>query len=322
MPTRITNHQPLQAKLIFNPTSGQAQDSPEQLIEIITEMQNQQILPEVYMVTPDSSVEEEVRRAIKKGTRLVVVAGGDGTIDSVAGALVGSPATLGIIPTGTRNNVSFNLGIPETIPEAVSLLRNGRRVKIDVGYASSGNTIRWFVEAATLGLLSDLFPVADDIQHGDITKVGELLSTFISSTPSQLHVTLESTHKFEASAYMVLVANMPYLGPRFHVDPDVSWNDELLDVFIFSDMSKLDLVTYAMQSTAGAGEDGRVKRYRVKKLEIHSDPPMPVLADGIPLDTGDVTILVRHRALAVMGGAPDAVVGEQAGVEVVADPEG
>jgi diacylglycerol kinase family enzyme len=311
MPARIHTYRPLRAILIFNATAGRPEDSPKQLADILTEMQNRYILPEVCMVGPDTRVDAVVRSAIRGGTRLVVIAGGDGTIDSIAGVMAGSSATLGIIPIGTRNNVAFNLGIPSTIVDAVSLLRNGRRLKIDVGYIRSGQAGHWFLEAAALGLLSDLYPVADDIQHGDLTQIGNLLSTFISSTPSHLRLLLEGRKRLDTNAYMVLIANMPYLGPRFQISPDVSWNDSRLDVFIFADMSKLNLISYAMQSAGGGVEDDRIRHYRVKRLTIHSDPPMPVLADGVLLEQGPVTAMIHPRALAVMVGTTDAATGEQ-----------
>ena len=311
MSKKQVNHRPLRAKLIFNEISGRLDESPTQLADILNEMQNWNILSEVYMVHPDSQVESVVRSAIKGGTNLIVVAGGDGTIDSVVGAMIGSSATLGIIPTGTRNNLALNLGVPSTIAGAVALLRKGRRLKVDVGKVQHGRSSRWFLEDATLGLLSDIYPFADSIQHGDLTQIGNLLSTVVSSTPSHLRIILEGCKKISINAYMVLIANMPYIGPRFQISPDVSWNDNRLDVFVFSDMSKLDLISYAMQSTSGAIEDTRVKHYRVKQLKIHSDPPMPVLADGMLLDPGPVTALVHPRALAVMGGAANTAMGEQ-----------
>src|SRR5512146_1822598 len=109
---------PLRAKLIFNAGSGRPEESPQQLASLLSAMQDQQILPEVYTVQPDSPVQKVVRYAIKTGIQLIVVAGGDGTIDSVAGAMIGTGATLCIIPTGTRNNLAFNLGIPNTVTEA------------------------------------------------------------------------------------------------------------------------------------------------------------------------------------------------------------
>lgn len=311
MTEKITTRRPLRVKLIFNAISGRSEESPRQLAEILNEMQNQYILPEVYMVRPDSHVEAVVHSAIKGGIKLVVVAGGDGTIDSVVGAMIDRSATLGIIPIGTRNNLAYNLGIPSTIPGAVALLRAGRRLKIDVGKMRHGRASRWFLEDATLGLLSDIYPFADSVQHGDLTQIGNLLSTVVSSTPSRLRMILEGRKRIDMSAYMVLIANMPYIGPRFQISPDVSWNDNRLDVFVFSDMSKLDLISYAVQSTGGAVEDARIKHYRVKQLKIHSDPPMPVLADGMLLDPGLVTASVHPRALAIMGGAIDTAMGEK-----------
>ena len=110
---------------------------------------------------------------------------------------------------------------------------------------------------------------------------------------------------------MVLIANMPYIGPHFRISPHVSFDDHRLDVFVFSDMSKLDLIAYAMQSTAGGVEDARIKHYRVKRLTITSDPQMPVLADGILLNQGPVTAVVHPHALAVMAGAADIAMEER-----------
>ncbi len=126
---KSASRRPLRAKLIFNAGSGRPEESPQQLASILSAMQDQQILPEVYTVRPDSRLETVVHSAIKTGIKLIVVAGGDGTIDSVVGAMVGRDATLGIIPTGTRNNVAFNLGITGDIANSVALLRQGTPVE-------------------------------------------------------------------------------------------------------------------------------------------------------------------------------------------------
>lgn len=318
---KIIARRPLRAKLIFNATSGKPEESPHQLANILNEMQTQQILPEVYMVRGDSQVEAVVHDAIKAGIKLVVVAGGDGTIDSVAGALVGRSTALGIIPIGTRNNLAFNLGIPVGIAEAVALLRHGRRLKIDVGQVRSGRVKRWFLEAASMGLLSDLYPMADDIQHGNLTQIAGFLSTLVTAIPSHLRLTLDGHKPIETTAHLVLIANMPFLGPRFQVAADVSFNDNRLDVFVFSDMSKLNLINYAMQSTGGAGgaaEDARIEHYRAKHLTIDSDPPMTLLSDGMPLGEGRITALVRRHALTVIAGT---VFGSEPAASLVLDPE-
>ena len=300
---KTNSPRPTQALLVFNPISGRPDQSPQQLVDILDEMQHRRILPQVFMVHPESNVEGAVRNAIRAGIRLIVVAGGDGTIDSVAGAMVGSDAVLGIIPTGTRNNVSFNLGIPATLSEAVALLREGRRLKIDVGHMRSGKSSRWFLEAASLGLISDMYPAADELQHGDLGQLGTLLSKFVSSTPSRLRALLGGRERFDENAHMVLIANMPYLGPRLQIAPNISCRDSRLDVFIFSDMTKLDLIAYALRSAVAPAEDPHVPHYRVPQLSMTSRPIMPVLADGVLLEQGPVTVRAYPRALNVIAGA-------------------
>jgi len=293
---------PLKAKLIFNPSSGRAGESPQQLVDILSAMQAQNILAEVSMVHPDCQIETLAQGALKAGIKLVVVAGGDGTIDSVAGALIGTEATLGIIPTGTRNNLALNLGIPNKIAEAVALLRNGHRRKVDVGMIQRGHTWRWFLEAATVGLLSDIYPVADNIQHGDLSQIGELVSTFFSANPSKLKLTLDGRKHINSTSHMVLVANMAFIGPHFRISPKVSFKDRRLDVFVFSEMSKLNLVSYVMQALSGPVEREDIRHYRVRQLKIHGTPMMPVLADGVPMGQGDTTVAIRPHALNIMAG--------------------
>lgn len=307
-------HRPLRAKLIFNAGSGRPEESPQQLASILSEMQDQQILPEVYTVRPDSQLETVVHNAIKTGIKLIVVAGGDGTIDSVVGAMVGSDATLGIIPTGTRNNVAFNLGITGDIANSVALLRQGRRLKIDVGRVHCGHSRHWFLEAAALGLLSDLYPMADDLQHGDLAQIGGLLSTLVSATPSHLRINLDGRKHLAMTAHMMLIANMSFLGPHFQISPNVSFKDGHLDVFTFSDMSKLNMLSYAVLSRGGLVEDAGIKHYRAKHVMIVSNPQMPVLADGILLGQGSLSVHIHPRALTVMAGS--ALTGQLATAEL------
>lgn len=315
---RTGSHRPLRAKLIFNATSGRPEESPHQLAAILSEMQDQQILPEVYSVRPDSQLETVVHNAIKTGIKLIVVAGGDGTIDSVVGAMVGGDATLGIIPTGTRNNVAFNLGITGDIATSVALLRHGRRLKVDVGRVHCGHSRHWFLEVTTLGLLSDLYPMADDLQHGDLAQIGGLLSTLISATPSRLRISLDGHKHIGTTAHMMLITNMPFLGPHFQISPNVSFRDGRLDIFTFSDMSKLNMLSYAVRSRGGHVEDAGIKHYRAKHVRIGSKPQMPVLADGILLSQGSLSVHVHPRALRVIAGAE--LTGQQA-TTVVSDPK-
>jgi diacylglycerol kinase (ATP) len=268
-------------------------------------LQALEIQTEVLLVQPDQQLDRLARSAARAGAKLVIVSGGDGTIENVVLGLVGSRTALGIIPTGTRNNVARSLGIPTgDLAAAAALLRHGRRLKIDVGEVHHRKARRCFLEATAIGLSSALYPSADDIQHGDLGKIAEFISTLVSAAPSEIRLRLDhQREEIVAHGHMVIVANMPLMGANFQVAPDVAFDDRYLDVFVYSDLSKRDLIGQVMQSPAAA-PDERIQRFRAQTVTIKTQPAMPVMADGVALGDGEGSVTVRlypHR-LRVMAG--------------------
>lgn len=293
----------LKTKLIFNPSAGAARTSPVEIVDVIHEMQAWKLVPEAYLVEPDSDLPGVVQDALAQGFRMFVVCGGDGTISAVARSLAGTDATLGIIPIGTRNNTALSLNIPDDIPAAIAILRTGRRIKVDVGMATCGKTATPFLEVCSVGLVSSIFPSVDDIQHGNLAQIGSLLSTLASSPPADIHLLLDDRQEIQDRGHVVLVSNMPYIGLHYQLAAADSFKDGLLDVLFFSDLSKLQLLGYVLQ---GVGEDhpedSRIQHFHVRRVDINTHPAMPVMADGSALGEGLVRIEVRRHVLAVMAG--------------------
>jgi len=305
--SRATNKHRMRVKLIFNPGSGAVGESPAQLMDVISEMQAWKLVPEAYLVEPGSDLPAIVKNAIEDGIRMFVVCGGDGTIDVMAGALAGRNATLGIIPTGTQNNVALSLGIPTAdIPASIAILRTGQRIKVDMGLAEFGEIKQSFLEVCSVGLLSALFPSADDIQHGNLTRIGDFLATLVASTPAEMHLTLDGKQEINTMCHAVLISNMPYIGPHFQVGTPASMNDGLLDVLLFADLSKMDLLGYAVQVARAGGEpeDERIQHYHVRRVDVDTNPAMPLMADGLALGEGSLHISVQRHALAVIVAEP------------------
>ena len=302
--TRAKYKRPMRAKLIFNPSAGAARPSPVNIVDVIHEMQAWKFVPEAFLVEPGCDLQKVVQDALAQGFRMFVVCGGDGTISTVAGMLAGTPATLGIIPIGTQNNTALSLGIPSDVPAAIAILRTGRRIKVDVGMVTCGGKTTPFLEACSVGLVSTLFPSADDIQHGNLTRIGDFLTTLAASPPAEIHLFLDNKKKIHDFGHIVLVSNMPYIGLHYQVSSAASFKDGLLDVLFFADLSKLDLLKYVFQGVGvGNPEDPRIQHFRVRQVEIETQPQMPVMADGSALGEGRVRIEVRRHALAVMAGA-------------------
>jgi diacylglycerol kinase (ATP) len=293
----------MRAKLIFNPGAGAAGASPVQLLDVIREMQAWKLVPEAFLVEPGCDLPGVIQDALAQGFRMFVVCGGDGTISGAAGLLAGTGATLGIIPIGTQNNTALSLGIPSDIPAAIAILRNGKRIKVDVGMAACGNITTPFLEVCSVGLVSALFPSADDIQHGNLARIGDFLSTLTASPPADIHLLLDNKQQIHSLGHVVLVSNMPYIGLHYQVAPAAAFSDGLLDVLFFADLSKLDLLAYVFQGVGeGRPEDSRIQHYHVRRVEIDTHPAMPVMKDGMAIGEGLVRIEVRRHALAMMVG--------------------
>ena len=293
------------AKLIFNPSAGVSRPSPIKIEDVIHEMQTWKLVPEAYLVEPGCDLPAVVKDALAKGIRMFVVCGGDGTISAVARTLAGTRATLGIIPTGTQNNTALSLGIPEDIPAAIAILRTGRRIKVDVAMVTCGKITTPFLEFSSVGLVSTLFPFADDIQHGNLAAIGDFLATLAASPPAKIHLLLDDNQEIHNLGHVVLVSNMPYIGLHYQVGSLASFKDGLLDVLFFADLSKLDLLGYVFQGVGeGKPEDARIQHFKVRRVDIDTHPAMPVMADGIALGKGKMRIEVQRRSLAVMVGLP------------------
>jgi YegS/Rv2252/BmrU family lipid kinase len=310
---RISEKTQTRALLIFNPVAGRPDLAPIQLVEILQAIQEKNMLPEVHLVTPESRLDMVVRDAIERGVKTILVCGGDGTIDNVAGGMIDTDATLCIIPGGTQNNIARSMGIPlGNIPAAIDILTNGRRIKVDVGRVICGLAERWFLEITTVGLLSALFPSADDIQHGNIARIGDFLATLVASAPSHLLINIDRGKEIlEVDGHVLLAANMPFLGMQFKVAPDVSFEDGYLNLVVYSNLTKIDLLGVAVQITGGVPSDPRIQHYLVRHLTVQADPVMPVMADGTLLGDSPAEISVFQQRLAVMANPQIAVKQEE-----------
>ena len=99
------------------------------------------------------------------------VAGGDGTIESVAAEVVGTEIPLGIIPAGTFNNFARSLDLPLDPIEACQIVVAGNVRAVDVGFANGHP----FFECLGSGLDAALYPVTEEIKSGQLSRILELL---------------------------------------------------------------------------------------------------------------------------------------------------
>jgi diacylglycerol kinase (ATP) len=292
----------IKAKVIFNPESGRAQKEPRLLTKLLTCLQKQEMIPEVHIFQPGDNLGALTAAAVNQDFDLVIVSGGDGTVAGAAGGLVNTTLSLGIIPTGTRNNQALALGIPlNDLDAAVHALRAGHIRKIDTALMHCGASTRSLVEVGSLGLTSALFPPTDDIQHGEIARIGEFLRILLEHPLTRVEAEIDGgeTH-IEMDTHTVLITNMPYSGANWRLGEGVSYDDGLLDIFFFPEMNKFELIDTVLRINAGEVGDERVWHYQVSSARFHCHQPMPVMVDGVILDSCELFVEVQPRSLQVI----------------------
>jgi diacylglycerol kinase (ATP) len=100
---------------------------------------------------------------------------------------------------------------------------------------------------------------------------------------------------------LVIVSNVPLIGPNMLVDPHASMDDGLLDVMLYPGFTKAELLAYSTKvMNESSTQDGKIQRYRARRITIKSSPKQEVMADGVMLGKGKIKIKVLPGALRVI----------------------
>jgi diacylglycerol kinase (ATP) len=290
-------------KLIANPGAGKAGEAANNLKLVLGWLERLGIQADVALAKPKEKATPIARRAVKNGYKTVIAMGGDGTIEAVMRGMVGSKAHLGILPAGTENNIARSLGIPENLEEACALIVADHARKLDVGQVRTRKGRKFsFFELATVGLSAAVYPDAAKAATGKLSSVKDAVMTLIHQDASpKVFLTMDDESKIEVETMLVMVSNTPAFGKRFLVAPDASVQDGLLDISVYQNFSKAELLGYyAKVMDGGYSGDGKVQRYQAQKLQVKSSPKLKIMADGIELGKGTVTIRLHTGALRVI----------------------
>ncbi|MDR3573333.1 MAG: YegS/Rv2252/BmrU family lipid kinase [Anaerolineaceae bacterium] len=301
----------MRAKLIANPGSGKM--GRQLLLEhVIQYLMDQGVKVDLALAKPKRLAVQIAKKAVKNKYKLIIVMGGDDTIEAVIRGIAGSKVPLGIIPAGTENNVAISLGIPEDPREACALIAKGQSIKLDLGQIKINKEKFHFFEVVTIGLVSAVYPHVKEIPKGDLSSIKKAALTIMKhETKPTVFMELDDDSKIEIETMLVVLTNIPYIGLKFLVAPDASMQDGLIDISVFPEFAKSELFEYfGKVMNGGRTEDGKIQRYRAAKVKLKTSPELEVMADGIVLGTGSLKIKMRPGALKVI--VPDATKEKQA----------
>lgn len=294
-------------KLIANPGSGDATEATARLEQVTRILLNQGLDVDVALARPVRKMVPIAKKAVKKGYSTVIAMGGDGTISAVIRGIVGSDVQFGIIPAGTSNDIAASLGIPEDLDEACNLIASGHTRKLDLAQISTKKKKKFvFFMVTTVGLSTELYPHIKDVPHGDLSNIKDAVLTLLHAKPDPtVYITLDNESKIKVRTMLVTITNTPVIGAKNLVAPNASMEDGLLDIAVYPDFTKAELLAYFARS-ANQREipDGKIQRYRARKIKLKTEPKLEIAAEGIVLGKGKAKIKVLPRALKIIAPKP------------------
>jgi diacylglycerol kinase (ATP) len=263
--------------LIHNPGAGQqGHEDADRLQHFLTE--------HGYDVRYQSSKDEGWKKALKKPAEMVVVAGGDGTVAKVTRRMVGRGIPVGLLPSGTANNIARTLGLLERpFEELVRGWQRGRRVKLDVGTAKGPWGERYFVEGVGAGVFASLLanPASKSFKQRQnaVERALARLQTHVAECePIELFARLDG--KDISGRYLMLEAlNLRYVGPNLHLASDSQPGDGNLDVIMISEAERDRLMYYL--------EHWQDNRERLAVLPMRRGRKFELEWSGFPLHIDD-----------------------------------
>lgn len=290
--------------MICNPSSGDGSYEPDALRRELSGY----ALDWVQTEGP----EDAVRAAEEWEEGLLVVAGGDGTVNDVVNGLGNAGfrenVTLGILPSGTGNDLAATLCIPEDGDAAVNLLREGRVRTLDCGRVrSEGIGERFFINVATGGLGAEI----SDVNEAELKKRWGKLSYLRASMEAAKDFDVRELDLYldgelhQVRAVNIVVGNCRYAGGGWLAAPRANPEDGLLDVVIIEKLGITDLLQLTPASVMKQDyldKDG-VFFARAEEIRVETHPSgLDFTADGEVIGDDPAEFSIIPRTLKVVVG--------------------
>jgi YegS/Rv2252/BmrU family lipid kinase len=220
----------------------------------------------------------------------VIICGGDGSVNQIAGALLGTPVNIGIVPMGSGNGLAFAAKIPKRIHKALEIIFAGNTAYIDSFYINN----KFSCMLCGLGFDAQVaHDFAKQSKRGLLTYVKQSIKNFFSAKPYPFEMILDGK-SIHTDAFFITIANSNQFGNNFTIAPQASLHDGLLDIVVVNKMSKMRMIWTVLKQI----RNGQVRMYedkkyhnndihyfQTKRLTIQNPQLAPLHIDGDPVET-------------------------------------
>lgn len=275
--------------LVYNPGSG-SHTSVKELQEQFTDG-SIQVIESIKM---GLSLRVSLKGHIEKG-EIIAVVGGDGSISAVANLIANTSAILMPLPGGTLNHFTKDLGIPQSIPEAIKYFKTAHRVKIDTGQV--GNKL--FINNSSIGIYSD--SLEDRKEHKQrFGKWPAIITSFFTTLFRFRTYNVELNGK-KYSTPLIFVGNNKY-EPSGLTFKRSQFNEGLLCVYMVLGNSRLKLFWATINLKLGRRNITKtLKSFDTTSVTISTRKSMRVSRDGEHEKmTSPLTYQVQKNSLTIL----------------------
>jgi YegS/Rv2252/BmrU family lipid kinase len=262
----------------------------------------------IWCEVPKSrKAKKAVRRAVKKGAKLVFVWGGDGMVQRCIDQLAGSDVAVAILPAGTANLLASNLGIPRDIAKAVRVGLHGTRRPLDVGVM---NGERFAVMAGT-GFDALVMRDVDSAQKERVGRLAYVRSAVkaMAAKRARMKILVDGTVWFKGKASSVLLGNVGTLAAGVEVFPGASPTDGMMEVgVVTADSTWQWLRVFSRVAVGRVDRSPFVQTTKGKKIVVQLDRKVPFELDGgarpsskrlkVRVEKGAITVCVPVSVVA------------------------
>lgn len=240
------------------------------------------------------------REAVERGCGSIIVWGGDGTLNEVGRALIGTPAVLGLVPAGSGNGLAAALEVPREPSRAIDDAFDAPARRIDAGVIAG----RPFFNVAGVGFdahVAALFNQRAKGARGGWPYISIGIREGFKYRACDYALTLDGEPR-RVHALLIVFANGPEFGLRTRIAPGARVDDGLLDAVVVSDPGFV-LARFWHARHLATGNPQRasiVSRKSVKQATVQVEGEVPFHVDGEPgVTAGPIEVTIIPSALSV-----------------------
>jgi diacylglycerol kinase (ATP) len=299
----ITKIMRVKTLVVWNPNAGSASQAKEIRERIAA-------LPEITIYEPISPADarEKVRIECERGTKLVIAAGGDGTVNSVINGLsnAANDVIMGVLPLGTANDWCASLAIPNDINAAWEILEKRQVTAIDIVELRTSSETTRFANIATGGnshrITESMTPELKQ-RWGAMCYIRGAVGILNDLESFETSISFEGGPSEEFIAWNLIVANGKTSAGHIEVAPRARLDDGLLDVVIIQSGTIVNLADLSIRYVfADYIESDQVVYRQARQITLNSKPQINFSIDGDLVERQPISFTCLPAALNVIVG--------------------